>query len=529
MRRRTFILGALLSGGAGLAPRTLQAARQSGTVRRLNVIAQPEPSLLILGLNLQASTQMVAGKIYQGLLTYDEQLRPRPELAKSWEVSDDRLTYKFELQEDVVWHDGHPFEADDVVFTTKEFLPAVHPIARYNFNWVAEVSAPSPHTVIFTLREPYAPFIMAFAVGSAPMMPKHIYAGTDYWKNPANATPIGTGPFKFHEWKKGRYIHLINNGSYWKLDRPQLDEIYFHVIPDSASRVIALEDSVVDLTSFTDIEPVEIPHLKADPRLSVTTKGYEFYSPLSWIEINHRVGALSDKRLRQAILCAVNRDFIAKQIFFGQAKVATGPISSTMRFYDASVPSYAFDPKRAERLLDDMGMKRDSSGRRMSLKLLGLPYGEAWSRIAEYIKQSLESVGIGIVLEVVDAAGWAQRVANWDYELALDYVYQLGDPAIGVARTYVSSSIRKGILFTNTMGYSNPAVDRLFALAAVEKSDDERQKLYSQVQNVLVDDVPVAWLVELQFPTVFDRRLRNVVTSAIGVNDTFDSTYWANT
>src|ERR1700752_5268099 len=187
MRRRDFILSTVVGGGLGFFPWTLQAAEEAGRGARLTAIAQPEPSLLVLGLNLQSSTQTVAGKIYQGLLTYDGQLKPRPELAKSWEVSPDGLTYTFRLQDGVTWHDGHPFTADDVVFTTKTFLPAVHPIARASFAQVTDVSAPSPDTVVFRLSEPYAAFIMAFAVGSAPMMPKHIYDGTDYRTNPANA------------------------------------------------------------------------------------------------------------------------------------------------------------------------------------------------------------------------------------------------------------------------------------------------------------------------------------------------------
>ena len=107
---------------------------------------------------------------------------------------------------------------------------------------------------------------------------------------------------------------------------------------------------------------------------------------------------------------------------------------------------------------------------------------------------------------------------------SLNYVYQLGHPAIGISRTYVSSNIRK-VLFANTMGYTNPQVDELFAKAAVSIKPEETQKLYSEVQRALTEDVPLAWLVELKFPTISSKRVHEIVTTAHGVNDSFDSAY----
>lgn len=102
---------------------------------------------------------------------------------------------------------------------------------------------------------------------------------------------------------------------------------------------------------------------------------------------------------------------------------------------------------------------------------------------------------------------------------------QLGHPALGVSRLYVSSNIRKGVLFSNVNGYSNPRVDELFAQAAVAVSDADRQRMYSEIQRILVDDVPVAWLLELDFPTFINKQFKNVVTSGIGVRDTFADVY----
>ena len=177
----------------------------------LITIVQPEPPILVLGLNIQGPTQTVAGKIYQSLLRFDFGLKPLPGLAESWTISDDGLTYTFNLRKNVKWHDGKPFTSADVVFTTTKMLPETHPRARPVLTKVASVTAPDAHTVVFKLKTPYAPFIGLFETGSCPMMPAHIYEGTDYRKNPKNSTPIGTGPFKFKEWVKGSYIHLVRN------------------------------------------------------------------------------------------------------------------------------------------------------------------------------------------------------------------------------------------------------------------------------------------------------------------------------
>lgn len=503
-----------------MSPALAQTPARGGT---MNIIVQPEPPMLQLGLNQQGPTQTVAGKIYQGLLTYDEKLDPLPSLAKSWTVSDDGLTYTFKLHENVKWHDGKPFTSKDVIFSTTKFLPEVHSRARANFARCESITAPDDHTVVFKLKEPFPAFIRAFEVASAPMIPAHVYEGTDFRNNPANATPIGTGPFKLKEWVKGSYIHLARNDDYYKPGLPYLDNIYFRVIPDAASRALALESGQVDQSQYNDIEPFDVARLKEVKSLNFTTKGYEFVAPVSWLEINHRVKPLDDKRFRKAIMYAIDRDFIRDKIWFGLGKVAAGPFNSSTKGFDASIVPYAKNVDKAKALLDEMGLKPDDKGVRATVKLMPMPYGETWQRLGEYLKQSLKQVGINVVLESTDVAGWVQRVSNWDYEITTNFTYQYGDPALGVSRTYVSDNIRKGVMFSNTMGYSNPKVDELFAAAAKENDPAKRQAMYSEVQKVLVDDVPVVWLLEMQFPTFVSKKFNNVITTGIGVNESYES------
>jgi peptide/nickel transport system substrate-binding protein len=518
---RRWILAA--GGAATLLPGAGVLAADETPVRggTLTTIIQPEPPLLVLGLNQQAPTQTVAGKIYESLLTYDFDLQPKPSLAKSWQVSGDGLTYTFQLQDGVKWHDGAPFSAHDVVFSLKTFLMETHPRARELFGRCASIEAPDDKTVVFTLKQSFPAFLQSFEISTAPIMPAHIYEGTDYRSNPKNATPIGTGPFKFDQWEKGSYIHLVAAPDYWQKGKPYLKDIYFKVIPDAASRALALETGDVLQSQYNDIDPFDVARLTKNPTLQITKKGYEFVAPVMWIEINTRVKPLDDKRFRQAILYALDREFIRDRIWFGLGRVATGPINSVTKYYDSNVPKYPYDPAKATALLDQMGLKPDGSGVRATLKFMPLPYGETWQRLGEYVKQALGKVGVSVILESTDAAGWGRREANWDFDMTADFLYQYADPSIGVSRTYVSSNIHKGVMFSNTEGYSNPEVDTLFEQAARENDPKLRQQYYTKVQQILVEDVPVAWLLEMEFPTILNKRVHNAITTAIGVNETY--------
>ncbi len=175
-----------------------------------------------------------------------------------------------------------------------------HARGRVTFARIAKAEAPDPLTVIFTLKSPFAPFLTSLDCTTAPILPKHIYEGTDYRKNPANAQAIGCGPFKLEEWVKGSHIHFVRHEGYHRPGEPYLDEIIYRAIPDGASRTVAVEQGKVQLTQWGDIEFFEVPRLSKLPNYEVSTKGYEFFAPHQWIELNNRIKPMDDKRFRQA-------------------------------------------------------------------------------------------------------------------------------------------------------------------------------------------------------------------------------------
>ncbi len=516
----------LLAAAAGLLCAGLMgtAYAQETPVKggTLNMIAQPEPPMLMVGLNSQGPTLYVGGQIYQSLLTYGTDLKPLPSLAKSWTISPDGLTYTFTLQDNVKWHDGKPFSADDVIFTADKFLRESHPRWRLiATTYVESITAPAPNQVVFKLKKPFSAFLHAFELSSFPIIPKHIYDGTDYRTNPANQTPIGTGPFKLKDWKRGSYIHLVRNEDYWKPGKPYLDELYFRIIPDAASRAVAFEKGTVDVLRGGDVEGFEVRRLVKQKDVENTTSGWEAYAPLVFMQMNLRNQPFSDKRIRQAVMHAIDREFIVKNIFFGLGKVATGPIASTTLYYSKDVPTYPFDMARAKKLVTESGINPADH----PIRLMPLPYGAMWDRMSEYVKQQLEQLGFRVTIQGTDAGGWSQNTADFNFDLTFNFTYQYGDPALGVARHYLSNNVIKGTPYGNNQNYVNPKVDELFTAAAGAVSTEDAAKAYAEVQKIIVDDVALGWLFEMHNVTVNRKKVKNLVTTGIGLNQYMDEVW----
>ncbi len=496
-----------------------QTPKRGGVVR---AVVHPEPSSLMLGLVQNTPTQMVSGSIYESLLKYGHDLTPLPSLAERWEVSADGKAYTFHLKKNVKWHDGRPFGADDVVFSTDKFLRETHPRWRpIATTHVERIEKVDDNTVRFSLKNPFGPFILMFELSTTPIVPRHLYEGTDYKTNAANNTPVGTGPFKYAEWQRGSYIKLVRNADYHVPGLPYLDEVYWQVIPDAAARVVAYETGRVDILTGGTVENFDVAKLGKLPNSSVTGKGWEMIAPLSWLWFNHRQGLMAKKAFRQAVMYGMDREFAKDVIWNGLARVATGPISSKTRFYSDQVTRYPFDPAKAKALLKEAGYKGEP------IRLLALPYGEAWTRWAEAVKQNLTDIGLNLQLATTDVAGYGQRLSDWDFDLAFTWLSQYGDPALGVARSYVSSNIAKGSPWNNVAGYANPDIDKLFAEAAAANDTAKRQELYLRAQQILADDLPVAWMLELEFPTIHRSNVQNLIKTATGMNDAFQDAWKA--
>lgn len=497
------------------------AAQKSGGT--LTSVLHSDPTGLVLAFPSNGPAQLVASKIYEGLVSYSRDLKPQPSLARSWTVSPDGLRYEFKLRTGVKWSDGAPFSSEDVVFSLGKMLPATSVGARQALKEVASIEAPDAETVIVTLTRPVPYFLMSLPAVQVPMMPKHVYDAGDYLKNPANATPIGTGPFKLEQWRRGAFIRLVRNPHYWQPGRPRLDGVTFRVIPDAASRAIALETGSVQVVSSLDLSSMDIKRFRASAEFDSTTKGWEYLSPISELEVNWRKPQLANVDVRRAMYHAIDRSFIVDRIWEKIGKVATGPVASTIPFYIKDTLQYPFDPAKAKELLDKAGYKVGPNGFRLSeagvplkFNLLPLPGDERYSRLAEYLREAWKAVGIDVSLQTSDMAGWESRLKNWDFDVAITNLSQYGDPGLGIRRFFDSENIQKGTLFTNTSGYSNPQVDAWFAEANGELDEHKRAELYARIQRKLAEDVAMIWLFETQYLTIWNNKVHGLINSGFG-------------
>lgn len=521
---------AMLAAGLALALGGPANAQKSGGT--LVYLVQPEPPTLASYLSTSGPIGQVAAKIYDGLLEYDFDLQPQPSLATSWQVSDDGKTITFKLREGVTFHDGEPFTSEDVQFSVMEVLSKIHPRGPNSFKEVTAVETPDAYTAIFRLENAAPYLIRALSGYESPMLPKHLFEGTDLRNNPYANKPIGTGPFKFVEWQKGQYIRMDRNEDYWHEGQPYLDRLVARFVPDASTRTAAMETGEVQYAAYGAIPNVDVLRIDEQPDIEFTTEGYSMINPMALIELDTTQPPFDKKEARQAVSYALDRNFIIENIWFGFGKPATGAISSNFAptgFYSDNVKRYDV-PNRIEmanKLLDEAGFPRKDDGTRFKIVHDIIPYGEEWRRLGEYIKQALGEVGIEVELRYEDVPTWLKRIyTDYDFTLNTNFFYQLPDPVLGVHRQYHSNQIRQGTVFVNSSRYSNPRADELMDRAAVEPDPEKRAALYEELQQILAEDVPVIPLFEMQFVVVYNTKLRNAVSSPLGAYASFRDAYF---
>lgn len=492
----------------------------------LNIILKPEPPHLEGALSTADPVWEVTSKFHNGLLNYDPGLKPVPELAESWQVSPDGRTITFKLRHGVKFHDGHDFTAADVKFTMEEVIRKYHPRGRTVFEKLEEVQTPDPFTAVFRFSVP-APYVMlALNASETPMLPKHIYAGSDPRTNPANSAPVGTGPFRFVKWEKGQYILAERNDKYWDRGKPYLDKVIFRIIPDPSARAVALERGDADLGGPWPVPIADQARLGALPQLMLEPRGYVVVSAMLYLEFNMRDPMFRDVRVRQAFAHAINRTQLVDVVWLGSGAPATGPISDKLQFYSANVPRYDFSLKKAEALLDEAGFKRGGDGVRMRLTLDAAPYDENYLRSGEFVRQALRQIGVEVSLRNQDTPTYFRRVwTSYDFQLNLYGISNGPDPSIGVQRIYWSKNIVKGAPFTNGSGYSSPQMDRILEAARIETDPQKRRKLWEEFQQLAMTDLPIVPLMRLEQMTITNRRVKNLVGGALGIYDTFADVY----
>ncbi len=515
------MVAAFLSVGIFAPTVQSQEPKRGGTV----VMAiQSTPRHLNPAVQSGTATGVPGAQLFAAPLRYDEGWNPQPYLAKSWSVSEDGLSVTLNLVKGAKFHDGHPITSEDVAFSV-ETVKANHPF-KSMFAPVKAVETPDEHTAILRLSQPHPALMLAMSSQLLAIIPKHVYGdGQDPKSHPQNSeNVVGSGPFKLAEFVRDQHIILKRNDDFFIEGRPYLDEIVMRIIKDGSARTLALESGELLVSTFEQ-NARDLARMKKNNSLNVNGEGYAAIGSVSWLAFNTQAnGPTADKRVRQAISYAVDRNFLLKALMLGTAKEAKTGIHPGSPFYNGDVNGYELDLEKASKILDDAGYKKGSNGMRFSLKV---DYGWAAAKpFAEYLKPQLKKIGVDVTVRAsADFPTWAKRISNHEFDMTMDNVFNWGDPVIGVHRTYDSTNIKKGVIWSNTQQYSNARVDELMKLAGSTYDNDERKKYYAEFQQILADELPIYWLFANPYHTVSNKKVGNPPNTIWGGSAPMDRMY----
>jgi peptide/nickel transport system substrate-binding protein len=523
-RRQFALASASIAALSVAAPRTLFAAPKPGGT--LVIGSTQVPRHFNGAVQSGVATAMASTQIFASPLRYDDKWNPQPYLAESWEVAADGKSVTLKLVKTAVFHDGAPITSEDVAFSIMT-IKANHPF-KTMLEPVEAVETPDPHTAVIKLAHPHPALLLAMSPALMPILPKHVYGtGGDIKNHPANLKPVGSGPYRLAEYKQGEYYTLEKFDKFFVPGRPYLDKIVVRLIPDENSLMLSFERGEINMVPYL-VGVRQIERAEKMKGVKVTDKGFEGIGPLNWLAFNTKKPPLDDVRVRQAIAYAANRDFIVDKLMAGKATRDLGPIVPGSPFAAKDLQPYKIDLKKANALLDEAGHKKNGDGIRFSLQIDYIPgVDEQQRNIAEYLRPQLKKIGIALEVRAApDFPTWAQRISNYDFDLTMDSVFNWGDPVIGVARTYLSSNIRKGVIWSNTQQYSNPKVDELLEKAAVEVDKTKRAAMYQEFERIVVNDVPIFFINTLPYHTAYQGGLANPPTTIWGPISPLDEVYW---
>ncbi len=488
-------MGYLYKSGLGLSLAAVAFAAQAA-------MAQTPPGVLVVGqiaepksLDPAAVTAVndfrILMNVYDGLVRYkDGTLEVEPALAESWTISEDGTEYTFDLRGDVSFHDGTPFNAEAVEFNFDRMLDENHPFhdtgpfpLSFFFSAVEDVEAVDGDTVKFTLNAPYAPFLsnLAYPTGLIVSPEAVKSSGKEFGRS-----PVGTGPFRFAEWESNAKVVVIRNEDYWD-GAPALEAVVFRPITDPNTRVAEMLSGGIDVM-------VEIP---PDSVASFDGNGFsllEQAGPHLWFLIlNAKEGPFADKRVRQAINYAIDKKTLVENILQGTAEIASGPTPPAFSWaYNEALQPYPYDPEKAVALLKEAGhegaelvfyVTEGGSG-----MLDPVPMGTA-------IQADLAKVGLSVKIETYEWNTFLGKV-NPGLEGKADMAqmaWMTNDPD-----TLPYLALRTGAWPDaggfNSGYYSNPEVDTLLEAARSATDQAERAALYRQMQEIVYDDAPWAFI-----------------------------------
>lgn len=458
--------------------------------------------------------------VYNGLVRYDKNLQYQGELAESWEISPDNLVITFHLRKGVKWHDGAPFTAEDVLFTYQTYIdPKVPTAYAENYRQVDNVEIVDPLTVRVSYKKPLAQALISWGVS---IMPKHLLAGKEITKSPLASSPIGTGPYRFVEWKRGEKIVLAANPDYFE-GRPHIDRVVFRIIPDESTMFLELKAGGIDMMGLTPLQyarQTDTPDFAKSfgkyryPAFAYTYLGYNLNRPL-----------FQDKRVRQALAHAIDKREIIDGVLLGLGQEATGPYKPGTWPHNPKVRRYDYDPAKARELLAAAGWKDsngdgivDKDGQPFAFTIVTNQGNDQRSKAGEIIQRRFREVGVDVKLRVIEWASFLKEFinqGNFDATI-LGWTVPIDPDGYNV---WHSSKTRPGEL--NFIGFRNAEVDALLESGRRTLDQGARKQAYGRLQEILAEEQPYTFLYVPDALPVVAARFHGIEPAPAGISHNF--------
>ena len=475
-----------------------------------------EPSNLIPILSADSASSDISGLVYNGLVRYDKNLNLEGELAKSWEVSPDGLSITFHLRRGVKWHDGREFTSRDVLYTYRVTVDPKTPTAySEDFKQVKTAQALDSYTFRVTYGKPFAP---ALASWGMPVLPAHLLEGKDITKSPLSRHPVGTGPFVFKEWIPGQKVTLERFPDYFE-GAPHLARYVYRIIPDNSTMYMELKAGGIDMMGLS---PVQYQRQTNNPEFLQRFNKYRYpASAYTYLGYNQRLPLFQDRRVRQAITCAINKDEIIQGVLLGMGKIAHGPYKPGTWAYKPKVDADpGHDPARAAALLKEAGYVMGSGGilekdgKPLSFTIMTNQGNDQRLKCAQIIQRRLKTVGIDVKIRVME---WASFLTNFIDKGKFDAVL-LGWTISQDPDLYdVWHSSKTGPKELNFVGFKNAEVDRLIVEGRGTFDVEKRRACYYRIQEILAQEQPYTFLYVPDALPAVSARFRGIEPAPAGI------------
>lgn len=482
--RRDFI--GLVGSGLALNLLPMKPAIAQDQKQLVSVINSDPPSFNpAIATNIEGI--IASTPVFSWIVQQDIDGTLRPDLASEWSMSDDGKEFTFKLREDVVWHDGTPFTAADVKFTIEQMLSVLNPIGKNAYTTLTAVEMPDDYAIRLTFSAPNLAFL-SLPFGLGPIMPKHLWDGTDFNTNPVGKAPVGTGPFKFVGHEIGSKIDYVRNDAYFG-SKPAMSGLIFRIMPDPVSRSAAFENEEIDAINVFSIPFTDIERFRNMP--NVTMKSFQIPGAAYLATINLRNKPFDDVRVRQALAHAIDRAFIRANILPAISHQMTGPLWPASPLYNSDLVDYDFDLEKAEGLLTEAGIVKDADGKRFTMRLMWQNVFGQIGSMADVIAENLRPLGITVERQPMESSAVIQKgYIDGEFDVIINSFALGPDPNFGTERLYNSNNIVPKP-FSNNSAYSNPKVDELFLKQRTVTTFDERKALYDEIQMLIWEDLPV--------------------------------------